>query len=206
MAMKSLYDRYLLPHLTDLACGSRILARTRAAVVRQATGRVLEIGIGSGRNLGYYLPERVTSLTGVDPAAAMTGRARRRAAAIPIPVDIVALELGEIQAETASFDSIVCTFTLCTIPDVEGAFREMRRVLRPGGRFLFGEHGRAPDAAVARWQDRLTPLWRPLAGGCHLNRDIPALIRAGGLRIEEWSAGYLSRPRLLPYVYRGWAR
>jgi SAM-dependent methyltransferase len=204
--MKKLYDRYLLPHLTDLVCSSRVLARTRAALVPQAEGRVLEIGIGGGRNLPYYRPDRVTSVTGVDPAAAMSRRARRRAAAIPIPVDVIALELGEIQAERGSFDTIVCTFTLCTIPDLEAAFREMRRVLRPGGRFLFGEHGRAPEAGVARWQDRLTPLWRPLAGGCHLNRDIPALIRAGGFRIEELSAGYLSRPRLLTYVYRGSAR
>ena len=201
-----LYDRYLLPHLTDLVCGSRVLMRTRAALVPQAEGRVLEIGIGSGHNLRFYRPDRVTSLTGVDPSAGMTRRARRRAAAIPIPVDIVSLELGEIQAETASFDSIVCTFTLCTIPDLEAAFREMRRVLRPGGRLLFGEHGRAPDAAVARWQDWLTPLWRPLAGGCHLNRDIPALIRAGGFRIEEMDADYLSRPRILTYVYRGCAQ
>jgi ubiquinone/menaquinone biosynthesis C-methylase UbiE len=204
--MKKLYDRYLLPCLTDLVCSSRIFARTRAALVPQAKGRVLEIGIGSGHNLRFYRPDRVTSLTGVDPSAGMTRRARRRAVAIPIPVDIVSLELGEIQAETASFDSIVCTFTLCTIPDLEAAFREMRRVLRPGGRLLFGEHGRAPDAAVARWQDWLTPLWRPLAGGCHLNRDIPALIRAGGFRIEEMGADYLSRPRILTYVYRGWAR
>ena len=201
-----LYDRYLLPHLTDLVCGSRVLMRTRAALVPQAEGRVLEIGIGSGHNLRFYRPDRVTSLTGVDPSAGMTRRARRRAAAIPIPVDIVSLELGEIQAETASFDSIVCTFTLCTIPDLEAAFREMRRVLRPGGRLLFGEHGRAPDAAVARWQDRLTPLWRPLAGGCHLNRDIPELIRTGGFRIEELGADYLSRPRILTYVYRGCAK
>jgi ubiquinone/menaquinone biosynthesis C-methylase UbiE len=201
-----LYDRYLLPCLTDLVCGSRICTRTRAALVPQAEGRVLEVGIGSGLNLGFYRPGRATSVTGVDPSAGMTRRARHRAAAIPIPVDVISLELGEIQAETASFDTIVCTFTLCTIPDVAAAFREMRRVLRPGGRFRFGEHGRAPDAAVARWQDRLTPLWRPLAGGCHLNRDIPALIRAGGFRIAEMDAAYLSRPRLLTYVYRGWAR
>lgn len=203
--MRVLYDRYLLPHLTHYVCSLGIFTRTRAALVPQAEGRVLEVGIGSGLNLGFYSPGRVTSVTGVDPSAGMTRRANRRAAAIPIPVDVISLELGEIQAETASFDTIVCTFTLCTIPDLEGAFREMRRVLRAGGRFLFAEHGRAPDAGVVRWQDRLTPLWRPLAGGCHLNRDIPALIRAGGFRIGEMDAGYLSRPRLLTYVYRGWA-
>lgn len=201
----NLYERHLLPHLTDFVCGSRILARTRAAVVSQAQGRVLEIGIGTGRNLPFYRSDRVTSVTGVDPSASMTRRARRRAAELPFPVEVVALELGSIRAGAADFDTIVCTFTLCTIPDVGAAFREMRRVLRPGGRFLFGEHGRAPDAAVARWQDRLTPLWKPFAGGCHLNRDIPALIQTGGFTIGELNAGYLSRPRMLTYVYSGWA-
>ena len=204
--MRRLYDHHLLPHLTHCVCSLGIFTRTRAALVPQAEGRVLEVGIGSGLNLGFYRPGRVTSVTGVDPSAGMTRRARGRAAAVPIPVDVIALELGEIQAASASFDTIVCTFTLCTIPDVPAAFNEMRRVLKPGGRFLFAEHGCAPDAGVARWQDRLTPFWRPLAGGCHLNRDIPALIRAGGFRIEEMDAGYLSRPRLLTYVYRGWAR
>ena len=204
--MRNLYDSFLLPHLTHCVCSLGIFARTRAALVPQAEGRVLEIGIGSGHNLRFYRPGRVQSVTGVDPSAGMTRRARHRAAAIPIPVDIVSLELGEIRAERASFDTIVCTFTLCTIPDVAAAFHEMRRVLRPGGRFLFAEHGRAPDAAVARWQERLTPFWKPLAGGCHLNRDIPALIRAGGFRIEEMDVGYLSRPRLLTYVYRGCAK
>jgi ubiquinone/menaquinone biosynthesis C-methylase UbiE len=204
--VKRLYDRCLLPHLTDFVCSLGMLMRTRAAIVPQAEGRVLEIGIGTGLNLGFYRPDRVTSVTGVDPSAAMQRRARRRAATIAIPVEIVPLELSEIRAETASFDTIVCTFTLCTIPDVGAAFREMRRVLKPGGRFLFSEHGRAPEASVARWQDRLTPFWKPLAGGCHLNRDIPALIRAGGFRIEEMGAGYLTGPRPIAYVYRGWAR
>lgn len=139
--MKKLYDRHLLPHLTDLVCGSRVLMRTRAAVVPQAEGRVLEIGIGSGHNLGFYRPGRVTSVTGVDPSAGLTRRARRRVAATPIPVDVTALELRELHADTASFDTIVCTFTPCTIPDVGAAFHEIRRVLRPGGRFLSGDQG-----------------------------------------------------------------
>ena len=121
--------------------------------------------------------------------------ARQRAEQISIPVEMIALELGQIQAENARFDSIVCTFTLCTIPDAVAALREMRRVLKPGGKLLFSEHGLAPDASVVRWQNRLTPLWKPLAGGCHLNRDIPALLEAGGFTIGQLETSYLKGPR-----------
>ncbi len=204
--LKAHYHAHILPTMIDFACGLGETMKSRAAIVPHAEGRVLEIGIGTGLNLSFYDPGKVHSVTGVDPAAAMHARARRRAALIPIPVETVALELGEIQAESNSFDTIVCTFTLCTIPDVAEAFREMRRVLKPGGRFLFSEHGRAPDMTVARWQDRLTPIWKPIWGGCHLNRDIPALIHAGGFTIESIDSGYLRGPKPVAWVHRGWAR
>ena len=210
MAMENLlkthYDRHVLPHLIEFACGMGEVMKMRSGIVPMAQGRVLEIGIGTGLNLAFYDAGKVTSVTGVDPAAAMHRRARKRAARISIPVETVALELGGIQADRHSFDTIVCTFTLCTIPDVATTFQEMRRVLKPRGHFLFCEHGLAPDAAVARWQDRLTPLWKPLSGGCHLNRDIPGLIRAGGFTIEEIHSSYLKGPKPMTYVYRGWAR
>lgn len=199
------YDEKILPHLIDFACGMGQVMKTRAQVVPKASGRVLEIGIGTGLNLGFYDADRVSTIVGVDPAAQMQGLARQRAAAIDIPVEMIALELGQIQAADASFDSIVCTFTLCTIPDPLAALQEMRRVLKPGGQFLFGEHGRAPDLKVRVWQDRLTPLWRPLAGGCHLNRDIPALLKAGGFRLREVHSRYLQGPRPLTWVWHGWA-
>ncbi|WP_271104956.1 class I SAM-dependent methyltransferase [Pseudomonas tohonis] len=199
------YDRHVLPRLIDYACGMGEVMKTRSKIVPRAEGRVLEIGIGTGLNLGFYDPARVQVVIGVDPAAQMQALARQRAAAIAIPVETIALELGEIQAGDASFDSIVCTFTLCTIPDAAAALKEMRRVLRPGGRLLFAEHGLAPDAPVVRWQHRLTPLWKPLAGGCHLNRDIPRLIEAGGFAIRELHTGYLQGPRPMTFVYRGWA-
>ena len=199
------YDEKILPHLIDFACGMGQVMKTRAQVVPKASGRVLEIGIGTGLNLGVYDADRVSTIVGVDPAAQMQGLARQRAAAIDIPVEMIALELGQIQAADASFDSIVCTFTLCTIPDPLAALQEMRRVLKPGGQFLFGEHGRAPDLKVRVWQDRLTPLWRPLAGGCHLNRDIPALLKAGGFRLREVHSRYLQGPRPLTWVWHGWA-
>ena len=200
-----LYDRHILPHLIDFACGMGAVMKARSQLVPQARGRVLEIGIGSGLNLSFYDPQRVEVVVGVDPSAEMQALARERAARCQVPVEMIALELGQIQAADASFDDIVCTFTLCTIPDAIAALREMRRVLKPGGRLLFCEHGLAPDQPVVRWQKRLTPLWKPLAGGCHLDRDIPALIGAGGFHIRELSTGYLKGPRPMTHVYRGWA-
>ncbi|SDH67665.1 class I SAM-dependent methyltransferase [Pseudomonas panipatensis] len=200
-----LYDRYLLPHLIDFACGMGDVMKQRSLLVPRAHGRVLEIGIGTGLNLGFYDPAKVSTIVGVDPAAQMQALARERAARIAIPLEMVALELGQIRAEAASFDSIVCTFTLCTIPDVAAALKEMRRVLKAGGELFFCEHGRAPDASVRAWQERLTPIWKPLAGGCHLNRDIPALIEAAGFHIRDMRQDYLPGPRPMTYVYRGMA-
>ncbi|MDP3977031.1 MAG: class I SAM-dependent methyltransferase [Pseudomonas sp.] len=200
-----LYDRYILPHLIEFACGMGEVMQARAQIVPLARGRVLEIGIGSGLNLPFYDADHVNAIVGVDPSAEMQRLGRERVARSAIPVQMIALELGQIQAADASFDSIVCTFTLCTIPDAAAALKEMRRVLRPGGRLLFCEHGLAPDAPVVRWQNRLTPYWKPLAGGCHLNRDIPTLIGAGGFTIEQLQTGYLKGPRPMTFVYRGWA-
>ena len=201
----NLYDQHVLPHLIDFACGMGAVMKTRAQIVPQAEGRVLEIGIGSGLNLSFYDPAKVSVIVGVDPSAAMQKLAQQRAAQISIPVEMIALELGQIQAADASFDSIVCTFTLCTIPDAMAALQEMRRVLKPGGKLLFSEHGLAPDLPVVRWQHRLTPLWKPFSGGCHLNRDIPALIRAGGFSIGQLDSSYLQGPRPMTWVWRGWA-
>ncbi|MGX5218027.1 MULTISPECIES: class I SAM-dependent methyltransferase [Pseudomonas] len=201
----NLYDRFVLPRLIDFACGMGEVMKARSKIVPQAHGRVLEIGIGSGLNLEFYDPEKVSAVVGVDPSAEMQKLARERAARTPIPIEMIALELGQIKAADASFDSIVCTFTLCTIADTATALKEMRRVLKPQGRLLFCEHGLAPDARVVRWQNRLTPIWKPLAGGCHLNRDIPALISAGGFRIGELDKRYLQGPKAMTYVYSGWA-
>lgn len=200
-----LYDRHVLPHLIDFACGMGAVMKARSQIVPLAKGRVLEIGIGTGLNLSFYDPQRVDLVVGVDPSADMQHLSRDRAARCQVPVEMIALELGQIQAEDASFDDIVCTFTLCTIPDAVAALSEMRRVLKPGGRLLFCEHGLAPDLPVVRWQRRLTPLWKPLAGGCHLDRDIPALIEAGGFHIRQLDTGYLKGPRPMTHVYRGWA-
>ena len=200
-----LYNRYILPNLIDLIASTDSVMQPRSRVVPEARGRVLEIGIGSGLNLSLYDPTRVSEIVGVDPAAGMQRPARQRAAQIEIPVRTIALELGQIQAQDASFDSIVCTYTLCSIPDAAAALKEMRRVLKPGGKLLFCEHGKAPDPPVLLWQNRLTPLWKPLSGGCHLNRDIPALIEASGFDIRQIESSYLQGPRLITWTWRGWA-
>ena len=199
------YERYLLPKMIDLACGGGGVMKARSRIVPQAVGDVLEIGIGSGLNLQLYDPKKVSSIVGVDPAVEMQTLAHQRAAAISIPVEMVALDVQGIDAETDRFDTIVMTFTLCSISDPISALQEMKRLLKPGGRLLFCEHGLAPDPSVERWQHRLTPLWKPITGGCHLNRDIPALIEASGFIIGELNTGYLSGPRLMTYIYSGWA-
>lgn len=197
------YDRHILPHLIDCTCGMGDVMKARSQIVPRARGKVLEIGIGSGLNLGFYDPAKVEHIFGVDPSAEMQAKARERAADIRIPVDTVPLVIEQIGADDASFDTVVCTFTLCTIPDPVPALNEMRRVLKPGGELLFCEHGLAPDAGIRRWQNRLTPLWKPLAGGCHLNRNIPDLIAAGGFEINELDAHYLPGPKPMTYVYSG---
>lgn len=197
------YDRYVMPLLIDACCGMKAVQKQRARLLPRAEGRVLEIGIGTGRNLPFYDPAKLESLQGLDPAGQMNQKARRRASAAGLEVELLTLSAEAIPAPDASYDTVVCTFTLCTIPDPVKALREMRRVLKPGGRLLFCEHGRAPEASVQAWQDRLTPWWKPIAGGCHLNRDVPAMLRDGGFRATEIESSYLKGPRPLVWVTRG---
>lgn len=199
----NVYDRYVMPALVDLCCGMKAIQRQRAALLPRATGDVLEIGIGTGRNLPFYDPGKLTALHGLDPAVQMNPKARQRAQAAGLAVELITLSAESIPADDARYDTVVCTFTLCTIPDPIAALHEMRRVLKPGGSLLFCEHGRSPDAPVQRWQDRLTPLWKPLAGGCHLNRDVPAMLQAGGFRATEIEARYLKGPKFMTWVTQG---
>jgi ubiquinone/menaquinone biosynthesis C-methylase UbiE len=204
--LKNWYDRHVLPHVIDCVCGMKHLMDLRAELIPQASGRVLEVGIGSGLNLPYYDAQRATHICGLDPSPEMSRLTRKRAANIQIPVESVTLSAEKIDAEDAHFYTVVSTFTLCTIPDAVAALREMRRVLKPNGQMLFCEHGRAPDASVRSWQDRLTPAWKPLAGGCHLNRDIPSLLEAGGFTVTQIKASYVRGPRPMMFIYRGCAQ
>ena len=200
----SWYDQHILPWLIDIACGLPMVQARRWALVPQARGRVLEIGMGTGRNLPFYDRSKLTQLVGVEPALQMHRLAQRRSAKAGIDVELVGLSAERLPLPDDSFDTVVCTYTLCSIPDPAAALHEVRRVLKPGGHFLFCEHGRAPDEATARWQQRIEPLWKPLAGGCHLTRDVPMLLRDAGLHAHV-DQGYISGPRVLTYHYWGQA-
>ena len=199
------YDRHILPWLIDFGCGLPMVQARRRALVPQARGKVLEIGMGTGRNLPFYDRSQITQLVGVDPALQMHSLAQRRSAQAGLDVELVGLTAERLPLPDESFDTVVCTYPLCSIAHPVAALREVWRVLKPGGQFLFCEHGRAPDASVARWQRRIQPLWTPMMGGCHLDRDVPALLREAGLQAEV-DQGYLPGPKLLTYHYWGRAR
>jgi ubiquinone/menaquinone biosynthesis C-methylase UbiE len=197
------YRRYVLPRLIHFACGTEPAMRQRAKVIPAAHGRVLEVGVGSGLNLGLYDPERVERVHGIDPAPEMLRMAEKAAAEASVAVELVRGGGEAIPFDEGSFDTVVITYTLCTIPDPVGAIREVARVLGPGGRLLFCEHGLAPDERVRRWQRRMGPLWGRVGGGCHLDRDIPALIRAGGLHVASLETMYLPGWRAASFNYWG---
>jgi SAM-dependent methyltransferase len=199
------YERHLLPYLLDFACGIRPVRRQRRKVVPLAHGRVLEIGIGTGLNLPHYDPDRVKEIVGLDPGVEMHPLARKRIARAGLPVELVGLSAERIPFDDASFDSVLVTYSLCTIPDPVAALREMRRVLKPGAKLIFCEHGLAPEPSVQKWQRRLNPLWSKVSGGCTLDRDVPALLRQAGLRTSDLQTLYLPGPRPLTFNYWGTA-
>ena len=199
------YDRYILPHVINLAMHNRQLLPYRQRTIAAAEGRVLEIGIGSGLNLPFY-STHVHEIVGLEPAPRLTEMARTRADRTSIRTTFVQGFAEAIPMEDRSVDTVVTTWTLCSIPDVNGALREMRRVLKPTGKLLFVEHGQAPDAGVRKWQDRLTPAWRCIGGGCHLNRPIRALVESAGFSIEQLQTGYMQGPRPMTFMYEGRAR
>lgn len=172
--MASWYERRILPHIIKLGCGCRALAEDRQAIVSQARGRVLELGMGAGANLPYYRPETIERVIGIEPSAELRTMAIAAARAPGLEVEIAPAPAEDLPFASATFDSVVCTFTLCTVADPGRALAEARRVLRPGGLFLFCEHGAAPDANVAKWQQRMEPIWRRMFGGCHLTRPVSA--------------------------------
>lgn len=202
-----LYARHIGPRLVSCVCATADIEAEREKIVPAARGVVLEVGIGPGLNLSLYDPARVRRVIGVDPHATFLklGRARRGAACVPVEIRQEPAEA--MQVPSRSVDTAVVTFTLCSVQDAARCLSEIRRVLRPEGRLLFLEHGLSGDAAVARWQNRLNPLWRPLAVGCNLNRPVLGSLRAAGFEIEEVEEYYLPKaPKPFAYLSRGTAR
>lgn len=198
------YEDRVLPRLVDLALRGRAFERVRARVTSDLEGEVLEVGFGSGRNVPHY-PDAVRRVRAVEPAATGWKLAVNRIAARDLPVESIGLDGQELALQDSSVDHVLTTWTLCTIPDVDRALREVLRVLRPGGSLHFAEHGRSPDPKVARWQDRLTPIQRRVAGGCHLNRPIDELIATSGLELTSLDNYSLPGPSAFGYMYEGTA-
>lgn len=192
-----LYDRFVLPRLVTCACGTKPILRQRQKVVPKARGKILEIGLGAGHNIPHYDHAGVDKVIGIDPCETSWRLAQPRVQAAPFDIEFLAGSAEDIPLDDASVDSVLLTFALCTIPDPSAALHEARRVLRPGGQLVFCEHGKAPDANVARWQERVNPVWRRLFGGCNLNRDIPAIIQGSGFKLAEVEQMYLpGTPRI----------
>ncbi len=201
-----IYEDYILPTLLDCLCGMSDITEQRQRAVPGARGTVLEIGMGTGLNLPYYDERRVDKVIGLDPSVASFRKALKRSATRPFPVEYLGLRGEDIPLPDDSMDSIVLTYTLCSITQPHQALAEMRRVLKPGGKLIFCEHGKSSGERVYRWQRRVTPVWKRLVGGCHLDRDIPGLINSAGFRVAEMDSGYINESRLLrlaAFQYRG---
>ena len=200
------YAQYVLPRLIDVAMRNKETARLRGDWIPRARGQVLEVGIGSGLNLPFYSPE-VQRVYGVDPSVELQRMARKRVAAGRLYVEFLSQSAEEpLPLPNESVDTVVATWTICSIPNASRALQQMKRVLKPSGHLIFLEHGRSPDRGVAAWQDRLTPMWKRFTGGCHLNRRIDELIAAAGFQITESKTCYLPGPRPMTYTYQGLAQ
>ena len=201
------YEQHILPRFINCACGTKPIMKQREKVVPRASGTVLEIGIGTGLNLPYYDATRVERLIGLDPSEKSWELAGKRAAHLEFDVEFIGLPGEQIPLEDGSVDTVLVPFSLCTIPDPVAALHGMARVLRPGGSLIFCEHGKAPDANVCQWQDRINPIWRRIAGGCHVNRDIPQLLKVGGFDVVDMETSYLpGTPKFAGYNFWGSAR
>ncbi len=199
------YTDIILPRLCDLAMRNKQLVPFRTRVIATAEGRVLEIGVGSGMNLPFYRSP-VREILALEPSPPLVAMARRASRGPRMPVSFLAASAEAIPLDEHCIDTVVTTWTLCSIPQAATALTEMRRVLRPGGKLLFVEHGMAPDEGVRRWQDRLTPAWRYISGGCHLNRPIRSMIEAAGFRIDHIETGNIPGPKPMTFMYEGSAR
>ena len=202
----SLYDKYVLPKFLNCACGSNPVSRQRQKVVPLVEGKVLEVGVGSGLNLPLYDKSKIDELWGLDPSEELSDMARKVADRENIVVNFISSGAEEIPLPDSYFDSVLITYTMCTIPEVARANKEIKRVLKRGGKLIFCEHGEAPDENIRKWQKRINPFWGKLAGGCNINRKIPLLIQNAGFEIVELEEMYLPKtPKIAGYNYWGYA-
>ncbi len=207
MGLRSWYDAHIMPRLITCACGQEGIEKRRAQIVPLAEGRVFELGCGGGLNQAFYDTSKITSFAGIDPHEALLEGARQRAKERGWDADIRQGYGEDIPFPDRAFDTAVCTYTLCTVKDPAKVLSELRRILKPGGKLLFLEHGRAPDASIAKWQRRVEPMWRPMAGGCHLTRPIGSSLRANGFEVEPIGQAYLAKtPKIMGWMEWGVAR
>ena len=197
----SFYQERILPHLIQMSMKQEHFEPYRRRAVSAARGRILEIGVGSGLNLPLY--ERGTQVVGLDPSTKLLSMARQATADRSQSIELIEGSAESLPLPDHEFDTVVTTWTMCSIPDLPKALAEVRRVLKADGKLVFAEHGRAPEAAVVRWQNALTPVWRRIGGGCHLNRPIDQLIVAAGFRIEGLKTGYMKGPKPMTFMYEG---
>ena len=203
----SFYDKYILPSLINCGCGTKPMRYQRQKIVPLAEGSVLEIGIGSGLNLPFYDLGKINKIWGLDPSKELNNMAKNISTTIDVEVDFIIGGAEEIPLPDNSIDTVLLTYTLCTIAEVKDSIREMERVLKTSGRMLFCEHGLAPDEKVVRWQERLSPYWKKIAGGCHLNRNIPEIIEDSKFKIVKLESMYLPKtPKFAGFNYWGEAR
>ena len=201
------YDKYVLPKVLNCTCGSKPIQYQRRKVVPLAKGVVLDVGIGSGLNIPFYDMSKIDKVLGLDPSEELNNIAKDVAEENEVNIDFMLCGAEEIPLPDNHVDTLLITYTMCTIPEVAEANREMLRVLKPGGKLIFCEHGLAPDSNIAKWQGRINPIWGKIAGGCNLNRNIPELITSAGFEIENLEQMYLpSTPRFAGYNYWGSAR
>jgi ubiquinone/menaquinone biosynthesis C-methylase UbiE len=201
----SFYDDFVVPRLTDLLMHNRLLLPCRKRVIGSAEGRVLEIGIGSGLNIPFY-GSAVREIVGMEPSQQLISMARKIAEGATIPVTFVEESAEAIPLDDPTVDTVVSTWTMCTIPEVDRTLSDIRRVLKRGGRLLFAEHGLAPEASVRRWQNWLTPAWKRIGGGCHLNRPIREPIANAGFRFERLESAYIRGQKPFAFMYEGSAQ
>ena len=204
--MAGLYNNYILPRVTDFLCSSKPAMIQRKKILPFASGKIVEIGIGSGLNLPLYDGQQVENIIGVDSSESMLQLAEKHISNSNFPVQLVNASAENIPVVSDFADTIVTTYTLCSISDIPSVFEEIRRILKPGGKFIFCEHGLAPDRNVQKWQNRLNPMWRKFGGGCNLNRNIPELIRQCSFDISSLNSMYIPGPRIASYNYWGIAK